>query len=64
MGHETKEVGAMPTCYYLTFMCCQSCLPNFQCFQNCVSWTSFCIFSFCCFSYAVVSGTYSWVTVS
>jgi len=29
----------MPTCHCLTFMCCQACLPNFQCFQSCVSWT-------------------------
>jgi len=32
MGHESKEVGVMPTCYSLTFMCCQPCLPNFKCF--------------------------------
>jgi len=32
MGRETEEVGVMPTCYRLTFMCCQPCLPNFQCF--------------------------------
>jgi len=49
---------------FLTFMCCQPCLPNFQCFQICVSWTPFCIFSFCYFSYAVVSRTYRWVAVS
>ena len=60
-GCETKEVGGKPTCYCLTFMCCQPCLPNFQCFQSCVSWTPFCIFSFCYFSYAVVSGTLPWV---
>jgi len=53
MGRENKEVGAMPTCYCLTFMCCQPCLPNFHCFQSCVSWIPFCIFSFCYFSYAV-----------
>jgi len=29
MGRENKEVGAMPTCYCLTFMCCQPCLPSF-----------------------------------
>jgi len=29
----------MPTWNWLTFMCCQPCLPNFQCFQSCVSWT-------------------------
>ena len=46
----------MPTYYCLTFMCCQPCLPTFQCFQSCVSWTPFCIFSFCCVSHAVVSG--------
>jgi len=28
MGHENKDVGAMPTCYCLTFMCCQPCLSN------------------------------------
>jgi len=61
MGRETKELGAKPTSYCLTFICCQPCLPNFQCFQSCVSWTPFCIFSFCYFSYAVVSGTYLWV---
>ena len=61
MGRETKEVGAMPTCYCLTFVCCKPCLPNFQFFQSCVSWTPFCIFSFCYFSYAVVSGTYPWM---
>jgi len=37
MGRENKEVGAMPTCYCLTFMCCQPCLINFQSFQSCVS---------------------------
>jgi len=41
-----------------------TCLPNFQCFQSCVPWTPFCIFSFCYFSYAVVSGTHPWVAVS
>jgi len=29
MGRENKEVGVMPSCYCLTFMCCQPCLPNF-----------------------------------
>jgi len=29
MGRDNKEVGAMPTCYCLTFMCCQPCLPSF-----------------------------------
>jgi len=52
MGRESK-VGAMPTCYCLTVMCCQPCLPNYQCFQSCVSWTPFCIFSFCCVSNAI-----------
>jgi len=37
MGHDNKEVGAIPTCFYLTFMFCQPCLPNFQCFQSCIS---------------------------
>jgi len=37
MGRENEEVGSMPTCYCLTFMCCQPYLPNFQCFQSCVS---------------------------
>jgi len=32
VGHENNEVGAIPTCYCLTFMCFQPCLPNFQCF--------------------------------
>ena len=63
MGREYKEVGAMATCYCLTFMCCQPCLSNFQCFQSCVSWTPFCIFS-CYVSNAVVSGTYPWVAIS
>ena len=62
-GCETKEVGAKPTCYCLTFMCCQPCLPNLQCFQSCVSWTPFCIFSFFYFSNAAVSGTSPWVAV-
>ena len=61
MRRENKEVGAMPTCYCLTFESCKPCLLNFQRFQSCVSWTPFCIFSFCYFSYAVVSGTYPWV---
>jgi len=39
MGRNNKEVGAMPTWNWLTFMCCQPCLPNFQCFQSFVSWT-------------------------
>jgi len=39
MGRKNEEVGAMPTWYWLTFMCCQPCLPTFQCFQSCVSWT-------------------------
>jgi len=30
-------------------LCCQPCLPNFQCFGSCVSWTRFCIFF--CFSF-------------
>jgi len=64
MGRENKEVGAMPTCYCLTFMCCQPCLPTFWCFQSYVSWTPFCIFSFFYVSHAVVSGTYSSVAVS
>jgi len=34
MGRENKELTEMPTCY---------CLPNFQCFQTCVSWTPLCI---------------------
>jgi len=63
MGRKNKEVGAMPTCYCLTLMCCQPCLPNFRCFQSCVSWTHFCI-SFCYVSNAVVSGTHPWVAVS
>jgi len=54
----------MPTCCCLTFMCCQPCLPNFQRFQSCTSWTPFCIFSFCYFSYVVASGTYPSVAVS
>jgi len=62
MEHETKEVGAMPTSYCLTFMRWKPCLPNFQCFQSCVSWTPFCIFSFCYFSCFVASGTYPWVS--
>jgi len=56
MGNENNEVGTMPTSYCLTFMCCQPCLPNFQCFLSCVPWTPFCIFSFCYVSHAVVSG--------
>jgi len=63
-GRENKEVRAMPTCYCLTFMCCKPCFSNFHCFQSCVSWTTYCIFSFCYFSYAVVSGTCPWVAVS
>jgi len=51
-------------CQFAIAMCCQSCLPNFQCFQSCVSWTPLCIFSFCYVSNAVVSGTYPWVAVS
>ena len=46
-------------------------LPNFcvaslvfQCFESCVSWTPFCIFSFIYVSHAVVSGTYTSVAVS
>jgi len=64
MGRENKEVGAMPTCYCLTFMCCQPCLPNFQCFQSCVSWTPFCIRFFCYVGLAIVSGTYPWLALS
>jgi len=45
-------------------MCCQPCLPNFQCFPSCASWTPLCIFSFCYASHAVVSGTYPTVAVS
>ena len=37
MGRKNEEVGAMPTCYCLTFVCCQPCLSNFQCIQSCVS---------------------------
>jgi len=32
MVRENKEVGAMTTCYHLTFLCCQPCLAIFQCF--------------------------------
>ena len=32
-------MGTTPICHYQTFMCYQPCLPNFQCFQSCVSWT-------------------------
>jgi len=32
----------------------QPCLPNFQGFKICVSWTPFYIFSFCCVSHGVV----------
>ena len=39
MGRNNKEVGAIPTWNWITFVCCQLCLPNFQCFQSCVSWT-------------------------
>jgi len=63
-GHENNEVGTMPTCYCLTFMCCQPCLPTFRCSQSFASWTTFCIFSFCYVSHAVVSGMYPWVAVS
>jgi len=52
MVRENKKVDAMPTCYCLTFMCCQPCLPIFQCYQSFVSWTPFCIFS-CYVSHAV-----------
>jgi len=62
MVRENK-VEAMPIYYYLTFMCCQPCLPNFQCFQSCASWTPFCISS-CCVSHAIVSGVYPSVVVS
>jgi len=41
MGRNNKEVGAMPTWNWLTFMCCQPCLPNFQCYQNFVSINTF-----------------------
>jgi len=54
-GRE-KKLEAKSTCYYLTFMCFQPCLPNFQCYQNFVSWTPFCIF-YCYVSHAVVSVT-------
>ena len=60
MGRESKQVGAMPICYCLTFVCCQPCLSNFQCFQSFVSWAPFCIFSSC----YVVSGTDPSVAVS
>jgi len=34
MEHETKEVGVMPTCYCLTFMCCQRLVfPIFSVFK-------------------------------
>jgi len=55
-----KQSGADANLLFPNF---QPCLPNFQCFQSCVSWTPFCIFS-CYFSFAVVWGTYPWVTVS
>jgi len=47
----------MPTYYFLTFMCCPPCLPNFQCFQSCASWTFFCIFSSCYVSRALTNAT-------
>jgi len=63
MGCENKKLKTMPTCYCLNFICCQPCLPSFQCFQSCVSWTPFCIFS-CYASHVVVLGTYPWAAVS
>ena len=36
MRHENNDVGTMPTCHCLTLICCQPCLPNFQCFQSCI----------------------------
>jgi len=55
MGRENKKVVAMPTCYCLTFMCCQPCLPIFQCYQNFASWTLLCFIP--AVSHVVVSGT-------
>jgi len=63
MGCENEELETMTTCLYLILICCQPFLPNLQCFQSCVSWTPFCIFS-CNVSHAVVSVTYPWVAVS
>jgi len=59
ISSKTRELGSMPPCYRLTFMCCCLCLPNFQCFQSCVSWTPLCIF--CYIGHVVLSGTYPWV---
>jgi len=65
MGRENKELETMPSCYCLTFICCQPCLlPNFQCFQGCVSWTPFCIFSFCYACHVAVLGTHPGAAVS
>ena len=55
-GAWKQKVEAMPTCYCLTFTCCQPCLPIFQGYQKFVSWTQVCTFS-CYVSHAVVSGT-------
>jgi len=62
MGRENIEVEAMPTCYRLTFMCSQPCLPTFQCFQSFVSWAPFCIFSYYV-RHTVVSGSKVLITV-
>jgi len=50
----------------IAYLLCVASLvfPTFSGFQSCVSWTPFCIFSFCYFSYAVVSETCPWVAVS
>jgi len=45
MGRGNKEVEAMPTCHCPAFLCCWPCLPTFQSFQSCISWTPICIFS-------------------
>jgi len=56
-GMKIKKWGRCQLANCLTFMCCLPCLPNFQCFQSCVSWTPFCIFSFCYVSNAFTDAT-------
>jgi len=33
MGRETKQVGTIPTCYCLTFVCCKLVFPTFSVFK-------------------------------
>jgi len=62
MGRENK-LGAMPTCYCLTYVL-PALSSQFSVFSKLCIMNTFCIFSLCYVSHAVFSGMYPSVGVS